>query len=213
MSGDKRSVVTDALAVLGTIITGKGVGRDAIHLAVEPAIAGMKLHPGDDVGVADGLAWRDGFAKVKTVGIVDPFLKRAVQEGEEFLLVVYPRQITSLRHVWSHPDFPEGAPEKIVVEKIVEVHVAAKETDVDRAKKRLQELADELTGECLDLRVYMEGLNNGYWCDGGRWEGGGYGKQAPPQEAFDLYAIVQGRRAYGESKIDDSDSWHFSCSC
>lgn len=39
MSADKRSIHTDALHTLGTII-GEGEKRDAIHIAVEPCIAG-----------------------------------------------------------------------------------------------------------------------------------------------------------------------------
>ncbi len=103
-SDDKRSVSTDALETLGTIID-EGAGRDAIHLAVEPVIAGEDgLQPGQHIGIQDGHAFSDG---VKYVGIVDPFLLRPVRIGERFWLVVFPRQITSLRHVWSHPDFPE----------------------------------------------------------------------------------------------------------
>ena len=103
MSGDKRNVSTDALETLGTIIN-ESAGRDAIHLAVEPAVAAQKLYPGQDVGFVDG-----GVGPCeKPLGIVDPFLKAPVQPGERFWLVVYPRQITSLRHVWSHPSFPEN---------------------------------------------------------------------------------------------------------
>jgi len=99
---EKRKVSTDALETLGTIIdeTGK---RDAIHLAVEPCIAGEKLHPGQHIGITDGVGMSTG----KKLGIVDPFLSKPVFEGERFWLVVYPRVITSLRHVWSHPEFPE----------------------------------------------------------------------------------------------------------
>jgi hypothetical protein len=104
-STDKRSVSTDALETLGTII-GEGAGRDAIHLAVEPAIAAGVLRPGQDVGF---IGSRVGVC-ASPVGIVDPFLKRRVQPGERFWLIVYPRQITSLRHVWTHPSFPETAP-------------------------------------------------------------------------------------------------------
>lgn len=106
---DKRSVSTDALETLGTII-GEGEKRDAIHLAVEPIAAGVKLHAGQDVGIFNGKAYPAGTVKsaqFKLVGIVDPFLKQPVFPDEKFWLVVYPRQITSLRHVWTHPDFPE----------------------------------------------------------------------------------------------------------
>lgn len=102
MSGDKRTLATDALETLGTIIN-ESAGRDAIHLAVEPSIAAHPLRPGDHVGFVDG-----GVGICDTpVGIVDPFLKAPVRKGERFWLVVYPRQITSLRHVWTHPAFGE----------------------------------------------------------------------------------------------------------
>lgn len=100
---DKRSVATDALETLGTIID-ETAARDAIHLAVEPAVAGMTLRAGEHVGrLADGTV---GVCD-KPLGIVDPFLQRPVQAGERFWWVVYPRQITSLRHVWAHPLFDE----------------------------------------------------------------------------------------------------------
>lgn len=110
---DKRSVHTDALATLGTILD-ETAARDAIHLAVEPVVAGEELCAGDPVVLRDGLAWRSGGQR--PVGIVDPFLPRtiysqmepprSVRAGERFWLVVLPRTITSLRHVWSHPAFP-----------------------------------------------------------------------------------------------------------
>ena len=112
--GDKRSVSTDALATLGTIID-EHERRDAIHLAVEPVKAMSKLFPGSHV-TADGKQVGGWFEpgehkeKIgKPVGIVDPFLTRPVEVGEWFWLIVYPRQIHSLRHVWTHPDFPDAA--------------------------------------------------------------------------------------------------------
>lgn len=101
---DKRNVSTDALETLGTIIS-EGEKRDAIHLAVEPITAMEKLYPGQDVGLVEGGAG----ACDKPLGIVDPFLKAPVFPGQRFWLVVYPRQIHSLRHVWTHPAFPDEA--------------------------------------------------------------------------------------------------------
>jgi hypothetical protein len=108
MSAEKRSVHTDALATLGNIID-ETQKRDAIHLAVEPVIAATNLYPAQHVGIENGKA--TPFA-AKKLGIVDPFLTGMVPEGQRFWLIVYPRQITSLRHVWAHPDFPETISEK-----------------------------------------------------------------------------------------------------
>jgi hypothetical protein len=107
---DKRQVATDALETLGTII-GPNEKRDAIHLAVEPICAGERLRPGERVFIKNGMAY---FASVtdKAVGIVDPFLsKDGAAPHERFWLVLLPRQITSLRHVWEHPDFPPSEQE------------------------------------------------------------------------------------------------------
>lgn len=112
MSADKRKVTTDALETLGTII--EDGGRDAIHLAVEPCVAGEKLYPGQHIGLVGGVAITTA---PKKLGIVDPFIMGFVPEGKKFWLVVYPRQITSLRHVWTHPEFDEPFTPMISSEK------------------------------------------------------------------------------------------------
>ncbi len=110
MSADKRTVHTDALATLGTLI-GPNEKRDAIHLAVIPAIAGQSLAVGADVYIKDGKAWHFQWDKEpeEFIGIVDPFLKgEIIEPGSYFWLIIYPRKITSLRHVWEHPAFPNA---------------------------------------------------------------------------------------------------------
>lgn len=102
--GDKRKVSTDALETLGTILSDKE-RRDAIHLAVEPVVAGSVLLPGQHVSVKDGVAYPA--PAHRGLGIVDPFLTRGVEQGERFWFVMYPRQVHSLRHVWTHPAFAD----------------------------------------------------------------------------------------------------------
>lgn len=105
---DKRSVHTDALRTLGTILDPADASnkRDAIHIAVEPVIAKTRLRRGDTIELINGEAW-PADAK-RATGIVDPFLENyMVEPGEKFWMLVKPRTITSLRHVWSHPAFPE----------------------------------------------------------------------------------------------------------
>lgn len=104
---DQRTVSTDALATLGTIIDDRAK-RDAIHLAVIPATAGHRLSPGWRVAFRDGKAYADDQDHDDSVvGIVDPFLVYDVRKGERFWLFLLPRTIQSLRHVWSHPAFPD----------------------------------------------------------------------------------------------------------
>jgi hypothetical protein len=108
---DKRTVSTDALETLGTII-GANERRDAIHLAVIPVEAGEHLPYAARVGLRDGKAFIAGYDSSGTdtsLGIVDPFLRTDVKPGQHFWLVIYPRVITSLRHVWTHPQLPDEA--------------------------------------------------------------------------------------------------------
>jgi hypothetical protein len=92
---------------LGEILT-TPQQRDAIHVAVAPVVAGVFLAVGSHVTLReDGKAVNspDGVS----IGIVDPFLRHAVQPGETFWLFLYPGTITTLRHDWTHPSFPESS--------------------------------------------------------------------------------------------------------
>lgn len=115
MSADKRSPTTDALETLG-MIHFKPEARDAIHLAVEPVVAGMNLKVGQRIGIINGTAYatgadvftKEGQIKAPYHGIVDPFLPNGPNMLDKFWFVMAPRMVQSLRHVWEHPDFPEG---------------------------------------------------------------------------------------------------------
>jgi hypothetical protein len=108
MNADKRSVSTDALETLG-MVHFREEKRDAIHLAVMPVEAGETLPPGAHIGVSkDGRAY--AVAREHCIGIVDPFLTEPVSYRDRFWLVIYPRKIQSLRHVWSHPALPDEVP-------------------------------------------------------------------------------------------------------
>lgn len=83
-------------------------GRDAVHVAIFPAVAAQILAPGDHVGLVPGSA--DEVMQpndtVPALGIVDPFIRdRFVQVGARFFVFLYPQTITGLRHVWTHPAF------------------------------------------------------------------------------------------------------------
>lgn len=217
---DKRSVATDALETLGTII-GEGAGRDAIHLAVEPVIASERLLAGQDVYLLpDGRAAK---GKDNAVGIVDPFLKESVKPGEKFWLVVYPRQITSLRHVWSHPAFPE--------ELHPEFHEEILDSEITEAEKeKARHVAERLTNsgerwlrnwcntnDGLNYEEFIEVVKNGSWDseDGeyGATINGEYisvgGKDASgsiPDEVWEHVEAVTGKK----QEVRPS---YFSCSC
>lgn len=92
---------------IGQIIEGVQ-NRDAVHMAIAPVTAAHRLSPGTQVGLAE-----DGTASLYAtpiIGVIDPFLKGAVMEGERCWLFLYPGSITSLRHDWTHPAFAVTAP-------------------------------------------------------------------------------------------------------
>ena len=99
----------DAIATMGAILPDDVSGRDAVHVAVISAVAGDELFPADDVGIASTTQDGEGEPVARTdaaklIGIVDPFLKSSAKAGQRFWLFVYPRTITGLKHVWTHPD-------------------------------------------------------------------------------------------------------------
>jgi len=82
----------------------EGAKRDAIHVAVAPAIAGETLWPGDKVGFNHD---RTMTTNTKVfVGVVDPFSNK-LQRGERFWLILFPQTVQNLRHEWDHPQFPQ----------------------------------------------------------------------------------------------------------
>ena len=92
--------------VLGKLIgQDEHPGRDCIHVAIAPVVAGEYLIPGQKVGLVDGRA-RVGLPPgIHAIGVVDPFLGNAVNEGEKFYLFLFPNSVTSMRHVWTHDAF------------------------------------------------------------------------------------------------------------
>lgn len=83
--------MSDTLQLGKVIEPGREVGRDAIHVAVYPMLAVREMRPGERL----------------QNGIVDPFLKESVLPGQRFWMLLFPNTVASLRHVWSHPNFPE----------------------------------------------------------------------------------------------------------
>lgn len=205
MSAEKRKVSTDALETLGTHPLDETAKRDAIHLAVEPVIAGEQLWAGQNIGIEKGVATSKA---EKLLGIVDPFLKKPVYPDEKFWLIVYPRVITSLRHVWSHPEFEE---EKENIEDKKNPPMKAPYDPVEEAK---QWITDWAAGHDLSYekvmsyaRIWVESERTGsypsYIVNGGQFEG-----EHVPGEFWDNFEIVTGDKVNGQER-----GTFFSCSC
>lgn len=97
---------------LGELLNGTEE-RDAIHVAVLPVIALGEIQPGERVGVSlryDGEYTVDPDGSTFAVGIVDPFLKRAVKRGDRCLVLMNPGTTTVPRHHWICPSIPEPEP-------------------------------------------------------------------------------------------------------
>lgn len=107
---------------LGQILSNAWQRRDAVHIAIIPVEAGVKLQPGQHVDIgSNGKA--HAALRGESVGVVDPFLKVEVKEGEFFWLMLNPGSITSLHHEWTHKIFPSDVASMASAEEKIESEV------------------------------------------------------------------------------------------
>lgn len=210
MTPDKRAVTTDALETLGTILP-LNADRDAIHLAVEPVIAACVLRPGDHIGIMPDHPSINGHCHVgytnKPIGIVDPFLQGTVQPGQVFWMVIYPRKITSLRHVWTHPDIDTDIAD-MVLGAIAMAPVSLpnpKLTDKELSVAYIANLAHSYESNYFELlsraKVFL--TSGEYWYGGEKFDG-----EYLPDAFWDHYEKVT-----GETVPEELRRSFFSCSC
>ena len=147
-----------------------------------------------------------GWEAATRLGIVDPFLNaRFVEKGEKFWIYLYPMTITSLKHLWTHPDFETvKVVRKMRRGKVVEVPVTPEPTTpAEISKKWITDFAESY-GEDFETfmyhaKDYLE--HDEYWVEGGRFEG-----DYVPEEFWDHYQMVTG------TVVEKKGSF-FSCSC
>jgi hypothetical protein len=86
---------------LGAIINDPSAQRDAVHVAIYPAIAAQTLYGGQDVIIVSGEAF-EAATVAGSIGVIDPFLT-TVKEGERCWVFIKPNEVKNLRHEWDHP--------------------------------------------------------------------------------------------------------------
>lgn len=162
--------------------------RDAIHVAIAPAIASGRLHPGERVSVA-----QDGRASTAAphVGIVDPFLTGPIFAEDRFYVFLFPGTVTGMRHHWSHPAF-DGARLLKPDKEASQLWIKAFASDIEQSYESLMDAAKKLheTGEWTydNSETYKS-----YW---DRF-----------REFWDHYEVVTG------DVVDCKDDCPYTCSC
>ena len=198
----------DAVATMGAILPDDAGGRDAVHVAVIPVVAGQILKPCDHVGfktsTVEIAGEQEAFADGAPLGIVDPFIKGYVEKGQRFWLYLYPRTITSLRHQWTHPAFPDA--------KVSETYAPpASKLASEQWLRAFIKMSD-----CPDYDTVMKAVTTGkppeeddgnYYVDKEYLHFGGRDAHGEiPPEFWDHVEIVTGQKM----KVRPT---YFSCSC
>jgi hypothetical protein len=185
--------MSDTLDLVGRPVP-EGVGRDAVHIAMVPVVTAQILSPGEHVGWVDKHEMTVGRV-AQPLGIIDPYLRGSVRPHTRVFLFLYPQTITSLKHVWQHPEFPD---EVKVVEKVVEVEKIP--GDPAESEKWLRKFCKD---EHLQFDLLMEAVSSP---DGRAFEKhGDDGWDTDGYSCDDGYITSYGRDAYGT--IPD-EFWH-----
>lgn len=166
--------------------------RDAIHIAIMPAIAERNMRPGDHVGVT-GKRGNDYLVETEcnTIGIINPFAVGSINKGERIWVMLYPGTIQSLRHDWTHTEI-----DAITSRPYPQLS--------DEEYRRLEQIASNCGG--LTVQELIDAAQNyqqtgDYLSEGGRFEGCYVG-----EDFWRLYDLITGSRAIDRHSF-------FSCSC
>ena len=199
---------------LGEVISeGRQVHKDAIHIAVVPVYAGEDLRGGNKVKLAKygkdtvvNVTWTEQ-DNDSGIGVVDPFVTDTIKTGQRFWLYLNPGSITSLRHDWTHPAFPEEDHHAVIDLMNMTDHRAASE----------QWIRDFIaTSDCPDYDTLIKAAVGEYESDDGYnyisigddyFHCGGndaYG-EIPP-ELWHHIEVVTGKKV-------EKKPTYFSCSC
>lgn len=166
--------------------------RDSIHIAVAPVVAAADLNAGQHVGLnAAGEAEPAG-GGIKSLGIVDPYLTRAVERGQTFWLLLYPGSIVGLRHDWFHPAFtrdPSKAQSESWIRHFAQSVGLSYEVLMNGARAWVYSQEKDRWGEYLVLGGLLEG-------------------ESVPDEFWPHFEAVT-----GTTVPKDHQESFFSCSC
>ena len=143
--------------------------RDAVHIAIAPVIATMRLKPGQAIGFVNANDTVHVGCNADPVGIVSPYLKQDVLPGQRFWMLLFPNTITSLRHDWTHPAFAKKL-----------VNAASSEW--------LEKFADSIGYTYEEL---MEGAR--VYNRDGSCISSGSSEYDVPDEFWDHFAIIEGK--------------------
>jgi len=165
--------------------------RDAVHVAIIPALATERLKPGQRVAFTTNTGPQAARSK-NAMGVVDPFLYDDVQEGEYFWMVLNPGSITSLRHDWEHP--------------LIGPREAARTPRLSTSSEKwIQEYAAEIGLNYHDLIAAAQRyLSDGEYLDRGGLLDGVYLRD----EFWEHFGVVTGTVV----PFDDRHNF-FTCSC
>lgn len=183
--------MSETLNTIGKVLT-KDLPRDAVHIAVLCVeLQESKLKPGDHVGYHG--------TRQHPIGIIDPFLPHTlIQVGTKVWVFLYPNTITSLKHLWTHPDIPDTEDSIVFNQITVHKEVSPSKVWIENYADMLGITFDELMEAAHNYISYGE-----YLCRGGQFEG-----EYTSEEFWDNY------EQYKKIKLNSSQKTNFfSCSC
>jgi hypothetical protein len=208
----------EIVPTLGRLLEGT-VGRDAIHIAIAPVVAGEELWPGQHIGFANAGEHHTvigAAGMVRALGIVDPYLRQRVFLGDRFYMFLYPQTITGLRHEWTHPAFPqeptpaeraEADARMIAALPDIRVEGAPRSTPLrSHAEQWLHEFANEWG---FDFRTMIADASAGRPLITHETDIHSWAETGKEQEFWSMLQIYTGQVFTSEHR----EETYFSCSC